>query len=83
MYCYNCPYRKGIFKVSMIQLSLNDVACSGCIGKIKRKIKRYNGIEKVRILAGSGKIEIDYNEAIIETEELNSTIHKLVIRTFD
>jgi copper chaperone CopZ len=69
--------------MSMIQLSLNDVACSGCIRKIKRKIKRYNGIEKVRILAGSGKIEIDYNEAIIESEEINSTIHKLAIRTFD
>ncbi|WHY03443.1 heavy-metal-associated domain-containing protein [Neobacillus sp. DY30] len=67
----------------MIQLSLNDVACSGCIGKIKRKIKRYNGIEKVKILAGSGKIEINYNEAIIESEEINNTIHKLAIRTFD
>lgn len=67
----------------MIQLSLNDVACSGCIGKIKKKIKRYNGIEKVKILAGSGKIEINYNEAIIESEEINFTIHKLAIRTFD
>lgn len=67
----------------MIQLSLNDVACSGCIGKIKRKIKRYNGIEKVKILAGSGKIEINYNEAIIDSEEINSTIYKLAIRTFD
>jgi copper chaperone CopZ len=67
----------------MIQLSLNDVACSGCIGKIKRKIKRYSGIEKVRILAGSGKIEINYNESIIESEEINCTIHKLAVRTFD
>jgi copper chaperone CopZ len=69
--------------MSMIKLSLNDVACSGCIGKIKRKIKRYNGIEKVKILAGSGKIEINYNENIIESEEINSTIHKLAIRIFD
>jgi copper chaperone CopZ len=69
--------------MSMIQLSLNDVACSGCIGKIKKKIKRYNGIEKVRILSGSGKIEINYNEAIIESEEINSTIYKLAVRTFD
>lgn len=67
----------------MIQLPLNDVACSGCIGKIKRKIKRYNGIEKVKILAGSGKIEINYDEAIIASEVINSTIHKLAIRTFD
>jgi copper chaperone CopZ len=69
--------------MSMIQLSLNDVACSGCIGKIKKKIKRYNGVEKVRIIAGSGKIEINYNDEIIEYEEINSTIHKLAIRTFD
>jgi copper chaperone CopZ len=69
--------------MSMIQLSLNDVACSGCIGKIKRKIKRYNGIEKVKIISGSGKIEINYNEAIIESEEIHSSIHRLAIRTFD
>ncbi|MFP7299150.1 cation transporter [Neobacillus niacini] len=69
--------------MSMIQLSLNDVACSGCIGKIKKKIKRYDGIEMVKILAGSGKIEINYNEAIIESEEINTAIHKLAVRTFD
>jgi copper chaperone CopZ len=69
--------------MSMIQLSLNDVACSGCIGKIRNKIKRYNGIEKVKILPGSGKIEINYNEDIIESDEINSSIHKLAIRTFD
>lgn len=69
--------------MSKIQLSLNDVACSGYIRKIKKKIKRYNGIEKVKILAGSGKIEINYNEAIIESVEINSTIHKMAIRTFD
>jgi copper chaperone CopZ len=75
--------KRGDFYMGMIQLSLNDVACSGCIGKIKRKIKRYNGIEEVKILSGSGKIEINYNDAIIELKEINSTIHKLAIRTFD
>lgn len=69
--------------MSTIQLSLNDVACSGCIGRIRKKIKRYNGIEKVKIISGSGKIEINYNEAILESEEIHSTIHRLAIRTFD
>jgi copper chaperone CopZ len=69
--------------MGMIQLALNDVACTGCIGKIKRKIKKYNGVERVRIIAGSGKIEIDYNENIIELEDINHTIHKLAVRTFD
>ena len=69
--------------MGMIQFSLNEVACSGCIGKIKRKIKRYQGIEKVRIVAGSGKIEINYNDAIIESKEIHTTLHKLTRRTFD
>jgi copper chaperone CopZ len=69
--------------MSTIQLSLNDAACSGCIGRIKKKIMRYNGIEKVKIMSGSGKIEINYNDAIIESEEIKSTIHRLAIRTFD
>jgi len=69
--------------MSMIQLSLKDVACSGCIGRIRKKIKRCNGIEKVKIISGRAKIEINYNEVIIESEEIHSTIHRLAIRIFD
>ena len=69
--------------MSLIQFSLNEVACSGCIGKIKMKLKRYKGVEKVRVLAGTGKIEINYNAAIIQSEEINRSIHKIARRTFD
>lgn len=34
--------------MSSIQLALNDVACTGCIGKIKRGMKKYRGVEKVK-----------------------------------
>ncbi|MFK9095122.1 heavy-metal-associated domain-containing protein [Bacillus salipaludis] len=69
--------------MSMIELALNDVACSGCIGKIKRKIQRTYGIEKVKILSGSGKIRIIFNENIIQSEEINRNLYKLTLRTFD
>ncbi|MFJ7725030.1 heavy-metal-associated domain-containing protein [Neobacillus sp. NPDC097160] len=69
--------------MSMIELALNDVACSGCIGKIKRQIQRTNGIEKVKILSGSGKIRINFNEDIIQSEEINRKLYKLTLRTFD
>ena len=42
--------------MSIIQLELNDVACTGCIGKIKRGIKKYHGVDKVKILAGRSRI---------------------------
>jgi copper chaperone CopZ len=69
--------------MSMIELALNDIACSGCIGKIKRGMKRYQGVEKIEILSGSGKIKINFNEDIIQPEEINRHIYKLAFRTFD
>jgi copper chaperone CopZ len=73
----------GGVSMSMIELALNDVACSSCLGKIKKGIKRHRGIEKVSILSGSGKISINYNEDIIQLEEINQTVFKLATRTFD
>lgn len=69
--------------MSTIQFALNDVACTGCIGKIKKKIKKYDGIEKVTIIPGSGTIKVMYNEAIIHQDEIQSSIHKLALRIFD
>jgi copper chaperone CopZ len=50
----------------MVELALNDIACTGCIGKIKRGMKKYNGVEKIEILSGSGKLKINFNEKIIQ-----------------
>ncbi|WP_066069480.1 heavy-metal-associated domain-containing protein [Neobacillus soli] len=69
--------------MSMIELALNEVACSGCIGKIKRGMQKANGIEKVRIVSGSGKMQINFNENIIQSEDINRNLYKLTLRTFD
>ncbi|MDR7002455.1 cation transporter [Neobacillus niacini] len=69
--------------MSTIQLALNDVACTGCIGKIKKKMKKYHGVEKVTVVPGSGTIQVIYNETIIHQDEIQSTIHKLALRIFD
>ncbi|MFJ5716173.1 heavy-metal-associated domain-containing protein [Neobacillus sp. NPDC093127] len=69
--------------MSVMELALNEVACSGCVGKIKRRVQKYNGVEKVKILSGSGKIQINFNENIIQSEEINRNLYKLALRTFD
>ncbi|WP_420489814.1 heavy-metal-associated domain-containing protein, partial [Neobacillus drentensis] len=48
--------------MSMIELALNDVACTGCMGKIKRRIEKTTGVEQVKILSGTGKVQIKFNE---------------------
>jgi copper chaperone CopZ len=72
-----------VILLSMMQLALNDVACSGCIGRIRKKIKRFNGIEKVEILSGHGKININYNEQVIRAEELDRAIQRVTFKSFD
>ena len=69
--------------MSRIELALNDIACSGCMRKIKRGIKKNDGVEKVEILPGSGKIQISFNEKIIQLNEINRSLHKLTLRIFD
>ena len=69
--------------MSMVQLVLNEVACSGCLRKIKRGMKKHNGIEKVEILHGSGTIQVRYDEKIIQIDEINRNLNKLTMRAFD
>lgn len=69
--------------MSMIELALNDVACSGCISKIKRRLKRTYGVEKVSIVSGCGKLQINFNETIIGSEEINRNLYKMTLRIFD
>ena len=69
--------------MTIMELALNEVACSGCIGKIKREMQRTYGIEKVKILTGSGKIQINFNESLIHSEEINRNLYKMALRTFD
>lgn len=69
--------------MTVIEISLNHVACTGCIGKIKRRIEKFEGVRKVKILTGSGKIQINYNEDIVKKDNLQLRIHQLASRTFD
>jgi copper chaperone CopZ len=69
--------------MSMMELALNEVACTSCIGRIKKGLKKYPGVEKVRVVTGRGKIEIDYNEEIIQPEVMKQKVNKLAIRIFD
>jgi hypothetical protein len=46
-------------------------------------MQRTNGIEKVKILSGSGKIKINFNEKLIQLEEINRNLYKMTLRSFD
>ncbi|HJV17408.1 MAG TPA: heavy metal-associated domain-containing protein [Bacillales bacterium] len=69
--------------MSSIQLALNDIACSSCIMKIKKEIRKKHGIEKVKIIKGSGNLHIDFNENVINEEEVRHLVNQMAVRMFD
>ncbi len=69
--------------MSMIQLAVNDLACSGCIGKIKKGIKQIPGVEDVKIIAGQGHLHVLFNERTIHQDEIIRSLKQLTFRAFD
>jgi copper chaperone CopZ len=69
--------------MSTLDLSLNDLACTGCIGKVKNRMKHCKGIEKVSILPESAMVKIDFDEKMIVSDEIIRIVTKLFFKTFD
>jgi copper chaperone CopZ len=69
--------------MSSIQLALNDIACSSCIVKIKKDIKRKQGINRVKIIEGSGNLHIHFDEKVINKDEIHHLVNKMALRMFD
>ncbi|AZU60857.1 heavy-metal-associated domain-containing protein [Neobacillus mesonae] len=69
--------------MTIIEVPLNHIACTGCIRRIKRGIQTFNGVKKVNILTGTGKVRIKFSEAEIKSEEIHQRIYQLAHKTFD
>ncbi len=69
--------------MTKIQLPVNDLACSGCIGKIKKGIKQIPGVEEVQIISGQGHLYVLFNEQMVHQDEIIRSLNHLTFRTFD
>ncbi len=69
--------------MTVVELPLNHIACTSCISKIKRGIQKFDGVEKVKILKGSGKVQIKFRETAVQFGEIECRIHQLAQRIFD
>lgn len=69
--------------MNTIQFAVNDIACTSCIVKIKKGIQRMNGVKEARVVAGSGRLQILFNEQLVRQEEILHHAHQLAFRTFD
>ncbi|GHI00247.1 heavy-metal-associated domain-containing protein [Neobacillus kokaensis] len=69
--------------MTIIEVPLNHIACTGCIRRIKRGTQKFNGVKEVKILTGTGKLQIKFSEETIKSDEIHQRIHHLAHKTFD
>ncbi|MCM3569175.1 heavy-metal-associated domain-containing protein [Neobacillus mesonae] len=69
--------------MSVMEVSVGHIACTSCMKKIKRGIKKFNGVYQVKILNGKGKFQILFNEEMVKQDSIHSRIYQIAQRTFD
>lgn len=69
--------------MSSMEIAVAEMACKSCIGKMKKGLKKVTGIRKVEILPASAKLNVFFNEKMINREEIQLSLHKLANRMFD
>jgi len=69
--------------MEMILIDVNDIACTGCIGRIRKRMKKFTGVEQVAIIPGSGRMKISFNEKMTHPGEITRKIYKTAFRAFD
>ena len=55
---------------------LEELTCPTCINKIEGVLARQKGVDKVKVLFNSSKVDVKFNAEEITTEELAELIRK-------
>ncbi|MFA9398630.1 MAG: heavy-metal-associated domain-containing protein [Clostridiaceae bacterium] len=56
---------------------LETLTCPSCVLKIEGAVKKIKGVNDVKILFNASKVKVDYDEKIVEANEIKITIKKL------
>lgn len=56
---------------------LEPLSCPSCIKKIETALNKSEGVQFSKVLFHSGKVKVEFNEEIVQAEQLAETIEKL------
>lgn len=56
---------------------LGGVTCQVCVNKIERKVGKLEGVEEVVVNLSNGKLTIEYNENLLNSEKIKEVVKKL------
>lgn len=59
-----------------VQFRVMDFSCPSCAGNVERALAGLDGVEGVEVHFTTGRVEVEYDESVVATEEIERTIEK-------
>ncbi len=59
------------------KIKLEELTCPSCIRQIEGLLSKTEGIDQVKVLFNAGKVKVQYDETLIDLEEIMTQIEKL------
>ncbi|PID14663.1 heavy metal-binding protein [Sporosarcina sp. P34] len=56
---------------------MEPFSCPSCVKKIEGALSRAKGVQQVKVLFHSSKVRVEFDESIVEANELQELISKL------
>ncbi|WP_210470949.1 heavy-metal-associated domain-containing protein [Sporosarcina sp. 6E9] len=56
---------------------LEPLSCPTCIKKIENTVGKMDGVEAVKVLFNSNKVRAQFNEDVVQAEQIHEVITKL------
>lgn len=63
--------------MKIVSYQLDPLTCPSCIKKIESTLNKQIGVEKVKVLYHSSKVKIEFNETMIDADNLEQILKKL------
>ena len=63
--------------MKLANFQLEPLTCPSCIKKIENTLNKQAGVLKARVLFHSNKVKTEFDETIIDAEQLEQTLEKL------
>ncbi|ELZ09768.1 Heavy metal transport/detoxification protein [Natrinema thermotolerans DSM 11552] len=62
--------------MSEIEYRVTDFDCPTCASNVERALSKTDGVDRVEVHYTTGRVEIEYDDGVVETDALERTITK-------
>jgi len=64
-------------KMKKVVFLMEPFSCPSCVKKIEGALSRAKGVQQVKVLFHSSKVRVEFDESVVEANELQELIAKL------